>query len=81
VSKLISLVSGPDPQIAEAARAALVSVGVPVSQDPAMQRQMLTELQKRGSEAYCLSVSSGRRHRVRELETDLPSGRSATSRR
>ena len=43
VAKLISLLESPDPPIVEAARALSVSVGIPVSQDPAVRRQMLAE--------------------------------------
>ncbi|MCX5647244.1 MAG: HEAT repeat domain-containing protein [Phycisphaerae bacterium] len=71
VAKLISLLESPDPPILEAAAAALVSVGIPVSQDAAAQRQMLTELQQRGPEAFLRERLVRQETRVRELETDL----------
>jgi len=71
VAKLISLLESPDPAIVEAARAALVSVGIPVSQDAVAQRQMLTELQQRGPEAFLHERLVRQETRVRELETDL----------
>jgi HEAT repeat protein len=71
VAKLINLLDSPDPPIVETARAALVSVGTPVSQDAAAQRQMLTELQQRGAEAFLRERLGRQETRVRELETDL----------
>jgi HEAT repeat protein len=71
VAKLISLLESPDPPILEAATAALVSVGIPVSQDAAAQRQMLTELQQRGPEAFLRERLVRQETRVRELEADL----------
>jgi HEAT repeat protein len=71
VAKLISLLESPDPQIVEAVRIALASVGISVSQDPAAQRQMLVELQQRGVEAFLRERLIRQETRVRELETDL----------
>ncbi len=71
VAKLISLAGGSDPQIGEAARAALVSVGISVNSDPAAQRQMLTELQKRGVEPFLRERLVRQETRVKELEKDL----------
>jgi HEAT repeat protein len=71
VTKLVSLLGSPDPQIVEAARTALVSVGISVSQDPAAQRQILAELQQRGPEAFLRERLVRQETRVRELETDL----------
>jgi HEAT repeat protein len=71
VVKLISLLESPDPPIVEAARAALVSVGIPVSQDAAAQRQTLAELQKRGLEAFLRERLIRQETRMRGLEDDL----------
>ncbi len=71
VTKLISLLDGPDPQVAEAARAALVSIGISLSQDPAAQRKTLAELDQRGAEAYLRERLVRQETRVREMETDL----------
>ncbi len=71
VAKLISLAGGSDPQIGEAARAALVSVGISVSPDPAAQRQMLADLQQRGVEPFLRERLVRQETRVKELEKDL----------
>jgi HEAT repeat protein len=71
VAKLISLLGNPDRQIVEAARGALVSVGISVSADPAAQRQMLAELQQRGVETFLRERTIRQETRVRELERDL----------
>jgi hypothetical protein len=71
VAKLVSLVDGPDPQVAEAARSALASVGISVSADPAVRRQMFTELQQRGAEAFLRERLIRQEMRMRELETEI----------
>ncbi len=71
VAKLVSLVGGPDPQIGEAARTALVSVGISVSQDPAVRRKLMDELQQRGVEPFLRERLVRQETRVRELETGL----------
>lgn len=71
VAKLVSLLESPDPPILETARAALVSVGIPVSQDVAAQRQLLTELQQRGPEAFLRERLVWQETRARGLDDDL----------
>jgi len=71
VAKLVNLLDSPEPLIAEAARAALVSTGIPASQDPAARRFLLTEMQGRGAEAFLRERLIRQETRVRELETDL----------
>lgn len=71
VAKLISLLESPDAPIVEAARAALVSVGIPVSPDAAVQRQILAELQERGPEAFLRERLVWQETRARGLDDDL----------
>jgi HEAT repeat protein len=71
VAKLISLLENPDPQIVEAARTALNSIGIAVSLDPAARQQMVADLRKRGVEAFLRERVIWQETRMRELETDL----------
>jgi HEAT repeat protein len=71
VAKLISLLEGPDSQIVEAARSALSSIGISVSQDPAVRQQMVAEVRDRGVEAFLRERLIWQETRMRELETDL----------
>jgi HEAT repeat protein len=71
VAKLISLLENPDPQIVEAARNALNSIGISVSLDPAIRQQMVAELRKRGVEAFLRERVIWQENRIRELQTDL----------
>jgi HEAT repeat protein len=71
VAKLISLLENPDPQIVEAARNALNSIGIAVSPDPAVRQQMVADLRKRGVEAFLRERVIWQETRMRELETDL----------
>jgi HEAT repeat protein len=71
VAKLIALLDSPEPPVAEAARSALASIGLVVSPDPAARRQMLAELQQRGTEAFLRERLIRQETRMRELETDL----------
>ncbi len=69
VIKLFSLMDSGEPQIVDAARTALASVGITVSSDPAVRRQMLLELQQRGTEVFL-------RERVIRQETRMRETRS-----
>jgi HEAT repeat protein len=71
VAKLIALLDSPEPPVAEAARSALTAIGFVVSSDPAARRQMLAELQQRGTEAFLRERLVRQETRLRELETDL----------
>ncbi len=71
VAKLISLLDSPEPAVAEAARSALASIGLVVSSDAAARRQMLAELQQRGTEAFLRERLIRQETRMREIETDL----------
>lgn len=73
VARLFSLVDGSDPQIAEAARSALVSAGIPVSPDPAIRRQMFLELQQRGAESFLRERLIRQETRMREMEAERES--------
>ena len=70
-AKLISLLEGPDPQMIEAARNALISIGIPVSPDPAVRQQMVADVRTRGVEAFLRERVIWQETRMRELETDL----------
>ena len=71
VLQLLSLVDSPDPQVAEAARSALASAGITVSSDPETRKQMLTELQQRGAEAFLRERLIRQEMRMREMEAEL----------
>jgi HEAT repeat protein len=71
VAKLISLLDGSDLPIVDAARAALVSIGISASQDPAARQALLADVQGRGAEAFLRERLIRQETRVRELETDL----------
>ena len=71
VAKLISLLESPEPQIVEAARNALISIGIPVSPDPAVRQQMVADVRGRGVEAFLRERVIWQETRMRELETDL----------
>lgn len=71
VAKLIVLLDSSEAPVAEAARSALASIGLVVSSDPAVRRQMLAELQQRGTEAFLRERLIRQETRLRELETDL----------
>ncbi len=71
VIDLLSLVDSPDSQVAEAARSALASAGITASPDPATRKQMLTELQQRGAEAFLRERLIRQEMRMREVETEL----------
>jgi len=71
VAKLISLLENPDPQIVEAARNALLSIGISVSPDPAVRQQMVADVRARGVEAFLRERVIWQETRMRELETDL----------
>jgi len=71
VDKLITLVESSELPIAEAAQSALVSVGIPVSPDPAARRLMLAQLKQQGVDVFLRDRLVRQETRVRELETDL----------
>ncbi len=71
VAKLISLLESSDPQIVEAARNALVSIGISVSPDPAVRQQMVAEVRARGVEPFLRERVIWQETRMRDLETDL----------
>jgi len=71
VAKLISLLENPDPQIVDAARNALNSIGISVSPDPAVRQQMVAEMRARGVETFLRERVIWQETRMRELETDL----------
>jgi HEAT repeat protein len=71
VAKLISLLEGPDPQIVEAARNALLSIGISVSPDPAVRQQMVADVRARGVEAFLRERVIWQETQMRVLETDL----------
>ncbi len=73
VARLITLLDSPEPQIVEAARNALVSIGIAVSPDPEIRKQMFAELQQRGTEAFLRERLVRQETRMREMETDLSS--------
>lgn len=73
VIKLFNLMDSPEPQIAEAARNALAAVGIPVSTDPVVRRQMLMELQQRGTEAFLRERVIRQENRVGEFEKERES--------
>ncbi|NLH40255.1 MAG: HEAT repeat domain-containing protein [Planctomycetes bacterium] len=70
VIKLFGLMDGSEPQIVEAARSALASVGIVVSSDPAIRRQSLLELQQRSAESFLRERVIRQETRMRENETD-----------
>jgi len=70
VAKLISLFDSAEPQIVEAARTELASVGISVSPDPAVRRQVLAELQQRGAEAFLRERLVRQETRMRGLEAE-----------
>ncbi len=71
VAKLISLLEGPDPQIVDAARNALSSIGISISPDPAVRQQIVADVRARGVEAFLRERVVWQETRMRELETDL----------
>jgi HEAT repeat protein len=71
VAKLITLLDDPNPLVVEAARGALVSVGISISPDPVARRQMLVEIQQRGTEAFLRERLIRQETRMREMEADL----------
>jgi HEAT repeat protein len=71
VAGLISLLDSPEPQIVEAARNALVSVGIAVSPDAEIRKQMFAELQQRGAEVFLRERLVRQETRMREMEADL----------
>jgi HEAT repeat protein len=71
VVKLVSLLENSDPQIVEAARAALSSIGISVSLDPALRQQMVAEMRARGVDAFLRDRVIWQETRLRELQTDL----------
>ena len=71
VAKLIMLLDDPEPQVVEAARSALLSVGISISPDPVIRKQVLTEVQQRGTEAFLRERLVRQETRMREMETDL----------
>jgi hypothetical protein len=73
VIKLFNLMDSAEPQMAEAARSALASVGISVNPDPAVRRQMLLELQQRGTEAFLRERVIRQETRMRENETERES--------
>jgi HEAT repeat protein len=70
VGSLFGLLDSLEPAIAEVARSALVSVGVAVSPDPAVRRQMLQDLQQRGAEAFLRERVIRQETRMRENEAE-----------
>jgi len=71
VARLITLLDSPEPQIVEAARSALVSVGIAVSPDAEIRKQMFAELQQRGAEVFLRERLVRQETRMREMEADL----------
>ncbi len=71
VTELISLLESRETAIAEAARVALLSVGIPVTQDPVTWQQVLADLKERGPDAYLRDRVIRDETRLRELERDL----------
>ncbi|MEN6575459.1 MAG: hypothetical protein ABFD90_03885 [Phycisphaerales bacterium] len=70
VARLFSLLEGGDPPIAEAARGQLSALGIVVSPDPAVRRQMLQELQGRGAETFLRERVIRQETRMRENEAE-----------
>ena len=73
VIKLFGLMDSAEPQIVEAARNALAAVGFTVSTDPLIRRQMLVELQQRGTEAFLRERVMWQESRMRENEIERDS--------
>ncbi|MEN6336368.1 MAG: HEAT repeat domain-containing protein [Phycisphaerales bacterium] len=73
VIKLFSLLDSAEPQIAEAARSNLASVGISVSPDPAVRRQTLLELQQRNTESFLRERVIRQETRMRENDTERES--------
>lgn len=71
VIELIGLLEGPDPQIADAARTALASLGISVGQDAAAQAAALAQVQRWRDDSFLRERLIRQEMRVRELETDL----------
>ncbi|MCL5281849.1 MAG: adaptin domain-containing protein [Planctomycetes bacterium] len=71
VEKLVSLLENSDPQIVDAARTALSSIGISVSPDPAVRQQMVAEIRARGVQAFLRERVIWQETRLRELQTDL----------
>ncbi|MGE5296834.1 MAG: HEAT repeat domain-containing protein, partial [Solirubrobacterales bacterium] len=70
VIKLLGLMDSAEPQIVEAARDALKSVGIVVSSDPVVRRQTLLELQQRSTEAFLRERVIRQETRLRENDAD-----------
>lgn len=71
VAQLVTLLDSADPEIVTEARNALTSIGITVSADPEIRRQMFTELQQRGAEAFLRERLVRQETRMREMETEL----------
>jgi HEAT repeat protein len=71
VTELINLLESRETPIAEAARSALLSVGIPVTQDSVSWQQVLADLKERGPDAYLRDRVIRDETRLRELERDL----------
>lgn len=71
VIKLVGLLDSTDPQILEAVKTALSSIGISVGSEPGARQRLLAELQGRGAEAFLRERVIRQETRVRELETDL----------
>jgi len=70
VARLFSLVESPDPPIAEAARSQLTSLGIAVSSDAAVRREVLKELLDRGAEAFLRERIIRQEIRMRENDAE-----------
>jgi HEAT repeat protein len=71
VAKLISLLENSDPQIVEAARTALSSIGISVSLDPTARQQMVAEMRTRGVDAFLRDRVIWQETRLRDLQNEL----------
>jgi tetratricopeptide (TPR) repeat protein len=70
VIKLVGLMDSAELPIVEAVRNALASVGIAVSSDPAIRKQMLLEIQQRGTETFLRERVIRQETRIRENETE-----------
>jgi len=70
VVRLFGLMDAAEPQIVEAARNALASVGISASPDPAIRRQMLLELEHKSMETFLRDRVIRQETRMRENEIE-----------
>lgn len=73
VVRLFGLMDAAEPQIVEAARNALASVGISASPDPAIRRQTLLELEHKSMETFLRDRVIRQETRMRENDTERES--------